>query len=130
MQLTLRELGILTTGNIVVSLVLNGRVSGGTYTSAGGSSLSQLCLHAAATTITGGETIYSFFVTTGTQTKELNLVRDLGNGILGGGDTLTAPTTASNIYPDGPDIVTVVVRNLAATATTVNTRLSWTEAQA
>jgi hypothetical protein len=130
MQLTLRELGILTTGNIIVSLVLNGRVGGGTFASAGGSSLSQLCLHPATTTITGGETIYSFFVTTGTQTKELILVRDLGNSILGGGDTLTAPTTASNIYPDGPDIVTVVVRNLAASASTVNARLSWTEAQA
>jgi hypothetical protein len=130
MQLTLRELGVLSGGTFLISLVLNGRVSGGTYTSAGGSSLSQLCLHTAGTTITGGESIYSFFVTSGTTTKELTLVRDLGNSILGGGNTLTAPTTINNIYPDGPDLVIVSARNVGAAATTINARLSWTEAQA
>ena len=129
MQLTLRELGVLSGGTFLISLVLNGRVSGGTYTSAGGSSLSQLCLHTAGTTITGGETIYSFFVTSGTTTKELTLVRDLGNSILGGGNSLTAPTTVNNIYPDGPDLVIVSARNVGVT-TTINARLSWTEAQA
>jgi hypothetical protein len=129
MQLTLRELGILSGGTFLISLVLNGRVSGGTYTSAGGSSLSKLCLHTSGTTITGGETIYSFFVTTGTTTKELTLVRDLGNSILGGGNSLTAPTTVNNIYPDGPDLVIVTARNVGIT-TTINARLSWTEAQA
>jgi hypothetical protein len=130
MQLTLRELGILSTANVLISVILNGRVSAGTYTSAGGSSLAQVCLHAAGTTISGGETIYSFFVPAGVVSRELTLVRDLGNSILGGGNSLTAPTTVNNIYPDGPDIVTVVARNLAATATTVNARISWTEAQA
>ena len=129
MQLTLRELGVLSGGTFLISLVLNGRVSGGTYTSAGGSSLSQLCLHTAGTTITGGESIYSFFVTSGTTTKELTLVRDLGNSILGGGNSLTAPTTVNNIYPDGPDLVIVTARNVGIT-TTINARLSWTEAQA
>jgi hypothetical protein len=129
MQLTLREVGILSGGTFLISLILNGRVSGGTYAAAGGSSLSQVCLHAATTTITGGETIYSFFVTSGTSTKELALVRDLGNSILGGGNTLTAPTTVNNIYPDGPDLVTVVARNVGIT-TTINARLSWSEAQA
>ena len=129
MQLTLRELGVLSGGTFLISLVLNGRVSGGTYTSAGGSSLSQLCLHTAGTTITGGESIYSFFVTSGTATKELALVRDLGNSILGGGNSLTAPTTVNNIYPDGPDLVIVSARNVGVT-TTINARLSWTEAQA
>lgn len=129
MQLTLRELGVLSGGTFLISLILNGRVSGGTYTSAGGSSLSQLCLHTAGTTITGGESIYSFFVTSGTTTKELTLVRDLGNSILGGGNSLTAPTTVNNIYPDGPDLVIVSARNVGVT-TTINARLSWTEAQA
>lgn len=129
MQLTLRELGVLSGGTFLISLVLNGRVSGGTYTAAGGSSLSQICLHTAGTTITGGETIYSFFVTNGTTTKELNLVRDLGNSILGGGTVLSAPTTVNNVYPDGPDLVIVTARNVGIT-TTINARLSWTEAQA
>ncbi len=130
MQLTLRELGILSSGNILVSLILNGRVSGGTFTNAGGSSLSQICLHVGAVSVTGGETVYSFFTGNGIVARELNLVRDLGNSILGGGNTLSAPTSTANIYPDGPDVITVVARNLAASATTVNARISWSEAQA
>jgi len=130
MQLTLREVGLLSGGTFLISLILNGRVSAGTYAAAGGSSLSQVCLHTAGTTITGGETIYSFFVTSGTETKELNLVRDLGNSILGGGNSLTAPTTVNNVYPDGPDLVIVAARNVGAGASTINARLSWSEAQA
>jgi hypothetical protein len=130
MQLTLREVGILSGGNFLISLILNGRVSAGTYAAAGGSSLSQICVHAAGTTITGGETVYSFFVNNGIIVRELNLVRDLGNGILGGGTTLTAPTTVSNIYPDGPDLIIVAARNVGAAATTINARISWSEAQA
>ena len=129
MQLTLREIGILSGGTFLISLVLNGRVSAGTYSSSVGSSLSQICLHTTGTTISGGESIYSFFVTSGTTTKELSLVRDLGNSLLGGGNTLTAPTTTANIYPDGPDLVTIVATNVGIT-TTINARLSWTEAQA
>jgi hypothetical protein len=129
MQLTLREVGILSGGTFLISLVLNGRVSAGTYAASTGSSLSQICLHTAGTTISGGESIYSFFVTSGTSTKELSLVRDLGNSLLGGGNTLTAPTTTTNIYPDGPDLVTIVANNVGIT-TTINARLSWTEAQA
>jgi hypothetical protein len=130
MQLTLREIGLISSGNVLISLVLNGRVSAGTYTAAGGSSLAQVCIHTATTTVTGGETIYSFFNGNGVVTRELNLVRDLGNSILGGGTSLTAPTTVANIYPDGPDIVTIVARNVSAAAVTVNARISWTEAQA
>ena len=130
MQLTLREIGVFTTGTFLISLILNGRVSGGTYTAAGGSSLSQVCIHTAGTTVTGGETIYSFFVNNGVIGKELNLVRDLGNSILGGGNSLTAPTTVNNIYPDGPDLVIITANNVGAAATTINARISWTEAQA
>ena len=130
MQLTLREISVLCGGNFRINLVLNGRVSAGIYTGAGGSSLSQVCLHTAATTVTGGETIYSFFAPTGVTGKELNLVRDLGNSILGGGNSFNAPTSVNNLYPDGPDVVTIVATNVGAAATTINARLSWTEAQA
>jgi hypothetical protein len=35
------------------------------------------------------------------------------------------------VYPDGPDVVSVVVRNLtASTAFNIFSRMSWTEAQA
>ena len=130
MQLTLREVGLLSGGTFLINIVLNGRVSAGTYTSAGGSSLSQVCLHTGATTVTGGESIYSFFTTNGIIARELALVRDLGNSILGGGNSLTAPTTVNNIYPDGPDLIVITARNVGAAATTISARISWTEAQA
>ncbi len=130
MQLTLREIGVLSGGTFLINIILNGRVSAGTYAAAGGSSLTQVCLHTGTTTVTGGESIYSFLVGSGTVGKELTLVRDLGNSILGGGNSLTAPTTTNNIYPDGPDLITITARNVGVAATTVSARISWTEAQA
>ncbi len=130
MQLTLREVGLAASANFRVSLILNGRPTAGTFSAAGGSSLSQICIHTGTTTVNGGETVYSFFAPTGVIGKELNLVRDLGNSILGGGNTLNVPTTVNNVYPDGPDMITVVATNLGVAAQTISARLSWTEAQA
>jgi hypothetical protein len=135
MQLTLRQMDIVATGTAAifrVELILNGRVSAGSFAAAGGSSLAQISIHAAGTTVTGGESIFSFFVYTPNVTQQdLSLVRDLGNSILGGGTSLTVPTTPSNLYPDGPDIVTVKVTNVSAQATnSIQARISWTEAQA
>ena len=140
MQLTLRQMDIVATGTAAifrVELILNGRIGGtgaGAFTSAGGSSLTQIALHSTsgATTVTGGESILSFFAyTPGVVQQELNLVRDLGNCILGGGTNNTVPTTTTNLYPDGPDVVTVKITNVSAVTTnTISTRISWTEAQA
>jgi hypothetical protein len=141
MQLTLRQMDIVATGTAAifrVELVLNGRIGGsgaGAFASAGGSSLAQIATHATAspfTTVTGGETILSFFVyTPSVVQQDLNLVRDLGNSILGGGLTNTVPTSTVNLFPDGPDVVTIRVTNVSAvTTSTIASRLSWTEAQA
>jgi hypothetical protein len=119
-----------TVAPVRVELILNGRVSTGTFAPVGGSSLAQYAAHGNTATITGGESISTFFVGIGgVSTQDLSLVRDIGNSILGGGNTLTAPTTPSNIYPDGPDIITVCVTPLAINAS-VAARLSWKEAQA
>lgn len=135
MQLTLRQMDVVATGSAAifrVELVLNGKVSVGSFTAAGGSSLAQVCLHSSGTTITGGESIFSFFVYTPNVTQQdLSLVRDLGNSIIAGGVTNNVPTTSADLYPDGPDVVTVKVTNVSAQATnTIQARLSWTEAQA
>lgn len=133
MQLTLRQMDVYTSGTAFkMEIFLNGRLSGGTFASQGGSSLAQVAYHTAGQTITGGEAIFGFFTTNaGTITQDLSIVRDIGNSILGGGNSLNVPTTASNLYPDGPDILTVCCTNITATATnTINSRLSWTEAQA
>jgi hypothetical protein len=141
MQLTLRQMDIVATGSAAifrVELVLNGRIGGsgaGAFVSAGGSSLAQVATHAVATpftTVTGGETILSFFVyTPSVVQQDLNLVRDLGNSILGGGLNNTVPNSTVNLFPDGPDVVTIRVTNVSAVTTnTIASRLSWTEAQA
>lgn len=137
MQLELRQMGVLSSGTFLVSLILNGRVSAGTFQNAGGSSLSQITYHSAGTTITGGESIYSFYTnvsggasTFTTTTQELKLVRDLGNSVYGGGLNNNSPTTFANVYPDGPDIVTIVARNVSAGSANIFARISWTEAQA
>jgi hypothetical protein len=50
----------------------------------------------------------------------------VGNSILGGGTT----TANTQIYPDGPDTITVMVQNVGAASANAACRLAWTEAQA
>jgi hypothetical protein len=131
MQLTLRGMDCYTSSSAFrIELILNGRVSGGTFTQVGGSSLAQVALHTNTQTITGGESIYGFFTNSAAATsQDLSLVRDIGTSILGGGTSLSVPTTVNNIYPDGPDIITVVATALT-NGGNINARISWTEAQA
>jgi hypothetical protein len=140
MQLTLRALdvsAIPATGNanLLVEAFLNGVPSTATtWTNAVGnaanrvnSSLAQIADYSAgSTTVTGGEVTAGFFVGSGANSIDLSQVRDLGNSILGGGGT----TANTQIYPDGPDTLTIVVTNLTAASCNVFGRLSWTEAQA
>ena len=140
MQLTLRALdvsAIPATGNanLLVEAFLNGVPSSATtWTNAVGnitnrvnSSLAQIADYSAgSTTVTGGEVTAGFFVGSGANSIDLSQVRDLGNSILGGGGT----AANTQIYPDGPDTLTIVVTNLTAVSCNVFGRLSWTEAQA
>jgi hypothetical protein len=131
MQLVLRALDISISGgsgNLLVTAVLNGKPSNSTAWSAltaPTSSLAQVALHTSGTTVSGGEVTGGFFVGS-TGSIDLSLVRDLGNAILGGGGT----ASDSQIYPDGPDTLTIVVTNVGGSSSTVLGRLSWTEAQA
>lgn len=137
MQLQLKSIGISTnsaTSNLLVRVYLNGVVSASTtWTNAVGnaagavnSSLAQIADHGTGTTtITGGEISAGLFVT-GTDRLDMSGVRDLGNSIMGGGGA----NANSQIYPDGPDIMTIVVTNLTASNVDVLGRISWTEAQA
>jgi hypothetical protein len=137
MQLILRALDVSTrtaSANMLVTAVLNGVPSTATtWTNAvrdvatvQNSSLAQIADYSGGTTtITGGETTGGFFVNS-TTSVELDKVRDLGNSILGGGGT----AANAQIYPDGPDVLTIVVQNIGTAAVDVTGRLSWTEAQA
>ena len=133
MQLVLRALDVTTTtasANLLITAVLNGvpssaRTWAKPYTVT--SSLAQVADYGGTvTTISGGEITGGFFVGTGANSIDLGGVRDLGNSVLGGGGT----TTTSGIYPDGPDVIHVMVRNLGSVSVNVFARLSWTEAQA
>ena len=136
MQLKLQSLGLTFTGTaqpLLVTAVLNGTPSSSTaWTNAvagaaqQNSSLAQIANYAGGTTtVSGGEVAGGFFIQ-GTDRLDLTTVRDLGNSVLGGG----AANSNAGIFPDGPDTITIVVRNLGASNATVFGRLGWTEAQA
>ena len=83
-----------------------------------------------AYTVTGGEVTGGFF-TAGVTSLDVSKVRDLGNSILGGGGLGSPAYSNTNIYPDGPDVLTLVATNLStASSVTVQGRIAWTEAQA
>jgi hypothetical protein len=137
MQLVLVSLGITTrtaTANMLVTAVLNGTPSTSTawtnainnVTGIANSSLAQIANYAGgSTTVSGGE-VTAGLLSQGTSTLDLGTVRDLGNSVLGGGGA----NANINIYPDGPDVLTLVVTNTGASSIDVLARLSWTEAQA
>jgi hypothetical protein len=139
MQLKLNALDVsvigISTGTLLVRAYLNSGISSATiWTNAVGnilntanSSLAQIADYSGgSTTVSGGEVTAGFFVGSGANSIDLTQVRDLGNSILGGG----GPTANTQIYPDGPDTLTIVATNLSAAAVNVAGRLSWTEAQA
>ena len=143
MQLTLLELGIVASGTTLITLVLNGYVSGGTWgawtspisqgVDAVISSLAQVSVNTLNSgTLKGGESVAAFYTNSGGQTTlDLSQVRDIGNSILGGGTSSAVSTSPANVYPDGPDVLYVCATNVVNAATpSVYTRLSWKEAQA
>ena len=139
MQLQLVELGVITSGAMLINLVLNGVPSafsggfvaptqGNTFTS----SLAQVAINTTASAIiTNGESVSAAYTNTNGQTTlDLSQVRDLGNSILGGGTNNTVPLTQINQYPDGPDILYVVAQNVSGASNSIQARLNWKEAQA
>jgi hypothetical protein len=139
MQLKLVALDVsvvgVTTGSLLVRAYLNAAPSSATiWRNAVGdvpnlanSSLAQIADYSGGSTVvSGGEVTAGFFVGSGANSIDLTQVRDLGNSILGGGGS----TANTQIYPDGPDTLTIVATNLQAGAVNVAGRLSWTEAQA
>jgi hypothetical protein len=142
MQLKLISMDILSSGSAVyrIDLFLNARMSTNTQTfvNAGGSSLAQICYHSGTVNLVGGEPILSFYTnqaggTGGAYTltsQDLSITRDLGNSILGGGSSNTVPNTNFDLYPDGPDVLTILATNINSANGSVLGRISWSEAQA
>jgi hypothetical protein len=137
LQLQLADMAVVSSGAVLVNLILNGFCTGftgsfttvatGTQTS---SSLAQVAVNTSNTaTITGGESVTALYAN-GVQQIDLVQVRDLGNSILGGGINNTVPTSRAGFYPDGPDVLYIVATNTTAAAVTLLARFNWKEAQA
>ena len=136
MQLILRSVGILSTHNCTVTLRLNALITNTDWARVENPSLSQLIYHNNQDQISGGIDIFNFRAQGGTgasgrsavvTTQELGDVTTLGNSILGG----------NNVFPDGPDVLTVVAHLDEDPSTVSDTnpfnvtgRISWTESQA
>ena len=136
MQLILRSVGILSTHNCTITLRLNALITNTDWSRVENPSLSQLIYHSNVDQISGGLDIFNFRAQGGTgssgrtavvTTQELEGVTTLGNSILGG----------NNVFPDGPDVLTVVARLNEDPSTVsqsnpfnVTGRISWTESQA
>ena len=142
MQLTLRSLdlslspvGIITSySNVLVRAYINATPSSATaWTNAVGgvaglqnSSLAQVADYSGGSSIVSGGEVTAGFFASATQSIDLTNVRDLGNCILGGGGA----NSNVQIYPDGPDVLTITATNVGPTPVQVFGRISWTEAQA
>jgi len=136
MQLILNSVGILSTHAVSIQLILNGQLSNNAWERVTAPSLSQLISHNASDIIDGGASVYNFEAQGGAGTADrqpvltnegLAEVATLGNAILGG----------DNVYPDGPDVLTVVAtlnEDPSAVSSTnpfiISGRVSWSESQA
>ena len=127
--LTLESIGLSTNGNFSIEVKLNSESTifdtTTNWQKAPNGSIAQYMDHSQVTgTFTGGDTVAAFFGEEGSNkfsnsTYTIDSVRDLGNSILGG----------PGVYPDGPDILTVFVKNNSSTTRQVYGRITWTEAQ-
>lgn len=137
MQLRLKSVDILTTNDTELRLVLNSFIDNRNFIPASSPSLSQYVTHAKGDSIQDGTVLFSYRVPGGvydTSLKRTSTVTSydisglgyLGNSMQGG----------DSIYPDGPDVLTLVAVCLdpggvsATTPYTVSARVTWAEAQA
>jgi hypothetical protein len=133
MQLLPFELDAYSNQGMLITVYLNSTANNSTNTwlNVGGSSLTQYVFHSNPTYVTNGEPVFGFFLNSSngvyaTTQQDLTQLLALGNSILGGGTA----NTNSGIYPDGPDVLTVVAQNIGPAAGNVQARFSWNEAQA
>ena len=136
MQLLPYQLDVYANQGMLMSFVLNATAnnSANTWESVGGSSLTQFVFHANGTTLLAntGEPVFGFYLNSqGTNVfsstqQDITALTALGHSINGGGTA----NTNSQIYPDGPDVLTLVAQNISPQACFVQARMSWNEAQA
>jgi len=128
--LTLDTVGVSAQRIFIITIKLNSESvsfeNQNNWVPAGNGSIAQYFDHSTTTAVglTSGDKIFEFFADDGnnryaTTERELNVIRELGNSILGG----------NNIFPDGPDIITVYAKNIGGTTGNILGRVSWSESQ-
>lgn len=137
MQLLLKTIGILTTHDSEIRLLLNGYPYTKTWVRVTPPSLSQLVYHTKNDTVNGGTQVFAFRAsggspdTTGRRSSTSTVVSledlmNLGNAILAGDD----------VFPNGPDLLTIGATCLDTSGITITTpfsitgRITWSESQA
>ena len=136
MQLLPYQLDVYANQGMLMSFVLNATAnnSANTWENVGGSSLTQFVFHANGTTLLAntGEPVFGFYLNSqGTNVfsstqQDITTLVALGHSINGGGTA----NTNNGIYPDGPDVLTLVAQNISPQACFIQARMSWNEAQA
>jgi hypothetical protein len=149
MQLKLYSINLLAQGQFLVEGILNAQSLNGVNipnawadNRVGSGSLAQIIYHdgtgtpgtpilSPTNTISGGDRVFAFYTDNGGGTNysvtriDLTKARDLGNSILNGDGSTSAPG-----FPNAPDILTIVATNLGSSAANISAVLAWTEAQA
>jgi hypothetical protein len=136
MQLIPYQLDVYANQGMLMTIYLNSTANNSTNTwiNVGGSSLTQYVFHSNGSIVipNTGEPVFGFYlnsqgsnVYSSTQ-QDLTQLLALGSSINGGGTA----STNSGIYPDGPDVLTLVAQNISPQAGFIQARLSWNEAQA
>ena len=128
-QLLLQKLEVTSANNINVTGTLNptGLTIDSTRwvnvnSSGNGSQPSFAQIYTGATGTAGpGERIFSTIVQQNNQNNlDLTGLKEMANSVIGG----------NQIYPDGPDVLAIIITNLTASAVSPQVNLFWTEAQA
>jgi len=127
----LQQIGVITTGIFEISVRINSEttlfLNEDNWETVGNGSITQYLDHSVVGTFPlpdAGDQVFSFFSEQGDSRfsvteRNIGQIRELGNSILGG----------NNIYPDGPDILTINARNLTGRTEAMFARISWTESQ-
>jgi len=125
MQITPNQLSVLSTVQAQVFVVLNANLTAPNFATLGIPSLAQIIKHSGVPVsdgYTGGVVVFETRVQANqSATIDLTKLSTLGNCIMGGDE----------VYPNGPDTLTVVVRYRTLTAAAgLTASLTWTESQA
>lgn len=137
MQLILKSIGILTTHDTEIKLLLNGYPFTKSWQRVTPPSLSQLLYHVKGDSVVGGTQFFNFRVNGGSvdtsgrrsstsTTNSLEELATLGNSVIGGDD----------VFPNGPDLLTIAATILDGSGIavtnpyTITCRITWTESQA